>query len=51
MWLDFEAKQEALLQNPVVKHLLQSKGGPFPTAAPLVEEGALDEARGRRPTC
>jgi very-short-patch-repair endonuclease len=45
MWLDLEAKQEALLQNPVVKHLLQSKGGPFPTTAPLVEEGALDEAR------
>jgi len=42
MWLDLEAKQAALLQNPVVKHLLSGSGEPFALAAELVAERDLD---------
>ncbi len=46
MWLDLEAKRDALLANPVVRHLFDPAEGGFPLAAPLVAEGALDAARG-----
>jgi very-short-patch-repair endonuclease len=45
MWLDLEAKTEALLQNPVVKHLFEGGGGAYPLAAPLVVPGDVDQAR------
>lgn len=44
MWLDLQAKQEALLQNPVVRHLLEGTGGAYPLAAELVGEDQLDSA-------
>ncbi len=44
MWLDLQAKQEALLQNPVVRHLLYGTGNPYPLAAELVAEDKLDSA-------
>ncbi|MCB9539539.1 MAG: DUF4011 domain-containing protein [Myxococcales bacterium] len=46
MWLDLEAKRDALLANPVVRHLFDPAEGGFPLEAPLVTEDALDAARG-----
>jgi very-short-patch-repair endonuclease len=44
MWLDLEAKTEALLANEVVAHLFQQDrgGAPPALAAPLVSERALE---------
>ncbi len=44
MWLDLEAKQAALVQNPVVRHLFSGNGEPFPLAAELVHDKDLDVA-------
>ncbi len=48
MWLDLEAKTDALLQNPVVKHIFEGGGSAFPLAAPLVAPGDVDLARAPR---
>ncbi len=42
MWLDLEAKQASLLQNPVVKHLLSGSNEPFALAEELVTDAAMD---------
>ncbi len=46
MWLDLEARTQALMQNQVVRHLLDSEGRSFPLAKPFVLATELD---GKRP--
>jgi len=45
MWLDLEARTDALLKNPVVRHLLESDGKAFPLARTFCAANELDERR------
>lgn len=45
MWLDLEARTDALLQNRVVKHLFEGEGQPFPLARPFSTPEQLDGER------
>ncbi len=42
MWLDLQAKRDALLTNPVVQHMFEGGGSAFALAQPLTEESDLD---------
>lgn len=42
MWLDLQAKQAALMESPLVRHLLLASNQPFALAQPLVPEDELD---------
>ncbi|MFO0746914.1 MAG: DUF4011 domain-containing protein [Myxococcota bacterium] len=45
MWLDLEARTDALLANPVVRHLLGGADRAFPLATPFVARAELDRRR------
>lgn len=45
MWLDLEARSEALLDNAVVRHLVESEGRAFPAARPFIPAHELDAHR------
>lgn len=42
MWLDLDAKQAALMANPVVKHLFSGSGEPYPLARELLTDREMD---------
>lgn len=45
MWLDLEQRTEALLQSPVVKHLFEGGGQPFPLVRPFSSPDEIDRVR------
>ncbi|MBL8783871.1 MAG: DUF4011 domain-containing protein [Deltaproteobacteria bacterium] len=45
MWLDLEARTDALLKNPIVRHLLEDTPHAFPLARPFVHAVDLDHHR------
>ncbi len=43
MWVDLKERQQALMGNPIVKHLAASKPEPFPVQVDFPEPASLDE--------